>query len=290
MKTKLSLLLVLILIISSATVSFAVPQNDKKNNNGKTANKSEAPSTAVTDTYDKTESKNELKDSLKAEKKLLMTKKEALEAAKNQLEIQYRAAVAGGDTELAAQIKTQLDAAKSEFQINKNQIKANISERKRLIRQSYTEKELNELKKAAESIAAEDPDASVLDVDSIISYTEDFKFDMPPVIKSGRTLIPVRAITEGFRAELTWDQEKQEVTITKEEITITLTLGKSIAIVNGEPVNLDVKANMINNRTYVPLRFIMETFNKKVVYDDGTIEIEDGVDDDIYTESAITLN
>ncbi|MCL6634396.1 MAG: hypothetical protein K6T29_01335 [Peptococcaceae bacterium] len=101
------------------------------------------------------------------------------------------------------------------------------------------------------------------------------KFDVPPVIKEGRTLVPVRAITEGFGATVIYDPENKTVTITKGETTIVLTLGQNVALVNGREVTLDARAELNNSRTIVPLRFIAETFKLNV----------DNPDEDIVTVS-----
>lgn len=98
------------------------------------------------------------------------------------------------------------------------------------------------------------------------------KFDVPPVIKDGRTLIPVRALTEGFGATVNYDAENQTVTVTKGETTIVLSIGQNVALVNGQEVTLDAKAELNNSRTIVPLRFIAETFKLNVdYYPDGEI-------------------
>ncbi|AFS77254.1 copper amine oxidase-like protein [Gottschalkia acidurici 9a] len=106
---------------------------------------------------------------------------------------------------------------------------------------------------------------------------KDIKFDTPPVIKEGRTLIPVRAITEGFGANLEWNEETKEVKINKDGNEIILKIGSDIALVNGKEVKLDVNANTFSNRTYVPLRFISENLGLKVEWDDEsqTVEIDD---------------
>jgi len=105
-------------------------------------------------------------------------------------------------------------------------------------------------------------------------------FDTPPVIKEGRTLIPVRALTEGMGATVVWNGEKHTVTITHPdsnlEIVFNLETGK--VTVDGDEVTLDVKPGIHNNRTYVPLRFIAETFGLKVSHDNqsGETNIENG--------------
>lgn len=156
--------------------------------------------------------------------------------------------------------------------------KESIMQKKEQIRSEYTEEELDAVTDAAEKIKKEDPEAKVLGFDSVISDDAKFKFDTPPVIKGGRTLIPVRAITEGFGAELAYDKETQVVTITKGDTVIALTLGSMVAVVNGEEVQMDTKANIVNSRTYVPLRFVLETFKLSVEWDEDTETVE--IDDD----------
>lgn len=106
---------------------------------------------------------------------------------------------------------------------------------------------------------------------------KELQFDVPPVIKDGKILIPVRAITEALGATVKWDQSTNTVTIIKGNTTIQFVLGESKVLVNGNEVNLDVPAMEISNRTFVPLRFIAETLGEKVNYDDNTgdVNIED---------------
>lgn len=56
---------------------------------------------------------------------------------------------------------------------------------------------------------------------------KDIKFDIPPVIKDGRTLIPVRAIMNGLGAEVKWDEAAKTVTVTKGDVTVVITLGSN---------------------------------------------------------------
>jgi hypothetical protein len=168
--------------------------------------------------------------------------------------------------------------------------KASILQKKAQIRSEYTEEELSAVSDAAEKIKKEDPAAKVLSFDSVISDDAKFKFDTPPVIKGGRTLIPVRAITEGFGADLVYNKDTQVVTITKGDTVIELTLGSMTAVVNGEEVQMDTKANIVNSRTYVPLRFVLETFKLNVEWDQDTetVEINDGTTDTT-TDGAINV-
>lgn len=116
----------------------------------------------------------------------------------------------------------------------------------------------------------------------------ELKFDVPPVIKDGRTLIPVRAITEAMGATVDYDAEEGIVTVTSadEEIVIKFYLneedeGKITVTKDGETedVTTDVRPGIINNRTFVPLRFIAETLGLKVTHDGrtGGIDIDEGL-------------
>ena len=93
-------------------------------------------------------------------------------------------------------------------------------------------------------------------------------FDVPPVIKSGRTLIPIRAISESLKAEVQWDETERKVTITRDNAVIVLFIDKAVAYVNGQEVPLDVPAMIENSRTFVPIRFISEAFKAEVDYDE----------------------
>lgn len=105
------------------------------------------------------------------------------------------------------------------------------------------------------------------------------KFDAPPVIKDNRTLIPVRAITEGLGATVDWDSATKTVTISRDDTVIELTLGSYEVIVNGEVYTLDVPAQLKSNRTFVPLRFVSQILNEQVDYNEDTGEIDIGLGD-----------
>ena len=98
-----------------------------------------------------------------------------------------------------------------------------------------------------------------------VTYNDEFiSFDQNPVVESGRTLVPVRAIFEKLGADVTWDGATQTVTATNGEITINLTIDNTEATKNGEKITLDVPAKIINNRTLVPVRFVSDCFGVNV--------------------------
>lgn len=93
-------------------------------------------------------------------------------------------------------------------------------------------------------------------------------FDFPPVIRDGRTLLPLRAIANALNAEVEWDGEERKVTMTRDGVIIELYIGESVAYINGEEITLDVPASIENSRTIVPIRFISEAFNAYVDWEE----------------------
>lgn len=114
------------------------------------------------------------------------------------------------------------------------------------------------------------------------------KFDVPPVIKEGRTLIPVRAVMNGLGAEVSWDAETQTVTITRDSKIIVINMATGATTVDGQAVELDVPAQNIDNRTFVPLRFIAQTLGETVEYDEETGDIIVGEEDEDTTSEDTT--
>lgn len=216
----------------------------------------------------------EEKDKLENEKDAIEEQKDQLEEQKEVLEEEYEKAVADGNFELAEQIKQQIQEIKTEMDSVKKEIKQIKERMKEIIRNKYTEEELEKLKQIAEELENEYEGIIVLPVENIITKGIELKFDVPPLIKASRTLIPVRAISEGFGAEVLWNQEEQKVTIIKDGKEIILHIGSKVAYVDGVEVEIDTYPEILNNRTIVPLRFIAETLGLTIEWDGETQTIE----------------
>ena len=96
-----------------------------------------------------------------------------------------------------------------------------------------------------------------------------------PIIENDRTLIPIRVLIESLDGNITWNEETREVTINLNYHTIVLTIDSNTAVVNGikmqiDPDNSKVTPIIINGRTYLPLRFIVEHLDGVVDWDNDT--------------------
>ncbi len=88
-----------------------------------------------------------------------------------------------------------------------------------------------------------------------------------PIIKNGRTLLPIRVIIESLGGTVEWNAKEQKVTITLNGHSIILWIVKTTALVDRNKVTLDVAPQIINGRTYIPLRFVAENINASVQWD-----------------------
>ncbi len=89
-------------------------------------------------------------------------------------------------------------------------------------------------------------------------------FDVAPRLINGRTMIPARTVMEKLGADIKWEAKNQTVKIIKDSIKISLTIGEPNAIVNGEKVQLDSPAIVIDGRTLIPVRFVAESLGASV--------------------------
>lgn len=96
------------------------------------------------------------------------------------------------------------------------------------------------------------------------------EFDQPPVVVGNRTLVPLRAIFEAMGASVDWIQETQTVVAVCGDITLSFQIGDSIMYKNSTPIELDVSAQVVNDRTLVPLRAVSKAFGAKVNWENST--------------------
>ena len=108
-------------------------------------------------------------------------------------------------------------------------------------------------------------------ITKVIGSTEiPIEFDVAPIIKDGRTFVPVRGIFEIAGAEILWNGEKRAATVKTNEGTVTVTIDKNEADVNGKAVSMDAPPFIKDGRTLIPLRFISENLGYKVNWDGET--------------------
>ncbi len=103
------------------------------------------------------------------------------------------------------------------------------------------------------------------------------EFDVAPFIEEDRTMVPMRAIFEAVGASVTWDGDTRTVVsaykVGEEQNFVILQIGNSTAFVGSESVELDAPARIVDDRTFVPLRFVMESLGHEVTWDAQTYTV-----------------
>ena len=107
-----------------------------------------------------------------------------------------------------------------------------------------------------------------------INFTDENGFTVNPQIINNRTMVPLRKIFETLGAKIEWYGDTETVIAQKGDTTVKLQINNPIAEVTKDGVSskitLDSKPVIVENRTLVPLRFISESLEKQVAWDQET--------------------
>lgn len=90
-------------------------------------------------------------------------------------------------------------------------------------------------------------------------------------LKSDVTKVSLRDIGDIFNAEVLWNGNTSTAEISLNNTNLKVTKNKKTALVNGKKVSLDSSAVIIQDRIYVPLRFLSENLGAKVTWDSETL-------------------
>lgn len=90
-------------------------------------------------------------------------------------------------------------------------------------------------------------------------------------IINGRTMVPIRVIGEdmGYKVDYSkdsWSLGERKVFIKNTDTEIVLEIDSDHALINDQVISLDVEPVIIKSRTYVPLRFVSEAFDRDIDY------------------------
>ncbi len=87
-----------------------------------------------------------------------------------------------------------------------------------------------------------------------------------PYISGGRTQVPVRVIAEALGASVNYNSEHKQITIKKGDERFYMQVGKIIE-------DFDVAPEIVNNTTFVPIRYVSEKLKCKCVFNSASKEV-----------------
>ncbi|SHH42299.1 copper amine oxidase N-terminal domain-containing protein [Tepidibacter thalassicus] len=108
--------------------------------------------------------------------------------------------------------------------------------------------------------------ASEENAQPIMLINGSFRADIKAINNNNRLLVPIRTISEALGLKVSWKKESNKVIIENKDSTIVLKIDDTFATVNNKEYTLTSPPILINNTTYVPLRFISEKMGLKVGY------------------------
>ena len=109
-------------------------------------------------------------------------------------------------------------------------------------------------------------DDVIINIDSTkVEFNEELGF--PFVDENDRTQVPFRATLEKYGAKVEWNNEDRIAIATKDEIVVEVPIDGSYILKNGEEIPVDTAARIVNGRTYLPIRAVIEAFGSDVEWD-----------------------
>lgn len=89
----------------------------------------------------------------------------------------------------------------------------------------------------------------------------------PFVDSNSRTLVPFRVVLEKFGCAVSWNQSNQAAVASKNGITVQVPIGQNFIRINGTVKANDSAAQIVDGRTYLPIRAVLEAFEAQVSWD-----------------------
>ncbi|WP_027399292.1 stalk domain-containing protein [Anaerovorax odorimutans] len=109
-------------------------------------------------------------------------------------------------------------------------------------------------------------------------------YESPFVDEANRMQVPFRAVMEQFGATVHWDEEGQVAIAEKNGIRVEIPIGKNYIYKNSEIIPNDTAAIIKDNRTYLPIRCVLEAFGASVRWDENkdTVVVLSNADNIMY--------
>ncbi|MCX7714898.1 MAG: stalk domain-containing protein [Clostridia bacterium] len=127
---------------------------------------------------------------------------------------------------------------------------------------------------------AEQVDDSQIPIDIMVNDCY-IKTDAKSFLEKNTTYVPVRFVSEALGAdEIIWEGDSRSVIISEGETTIKFTIGSRYVYVNSQKIVLENSIRLINDRSFVPVRFVSEILGATVNWNSTyyTVEIKkDGI-------------
>lgn len=100
--------------------------------------------------------------------------------------------------------------------------------------------------------------------DSLLKWIDKDNKSVMPYIKDNRTMVPLRYIAEELNSKVSYNEETREITIENARTILVFKVDSTEYTDDGLKKSADVAPEIVNDRTFVPLRVISEALNRSV--------------------------
>lgn len=113
-----------------------------------------------------------------------------------------------------------------------------------------------------------------------VSIDETYKdIDEPPYISGGRTMLPLRAVTEILKTfennvSINWNSADKKAVIIYKDKQVVFTVYSDVYTVNGKEIEMtDGVSEIKNNRIFIPIRELINAMDLNISWNDKSKEI-----------------
>jgi len=104
-------------------------------------------------------------------------------------------------------------------------------------------------------------------VGTALQPVDDQNAAVAPIAENYRTLVPVSRIVAAFGGKSAWDADTNAATFTLGSKTVTHVIGSDTVTTPSGVKTMEVPSKALNNRTYIPVRYVLEGLGLHVGYE-----------------------
>lgn len=108
-------------------------------------------------------------------------------------------------------------------------------------------------------------------VNETVSQVDELNANVYPIAENNRTLVPVSRIVDAFGGVSTWDAKTNNTTYTLGNYKVEHVIGSQDVIIQKgsqrQKKTMEAPSKAMNNRTYVPVRYVLEGLGLEVDYE-----------------------
>ncbi|MBQ4339443.1 MAG: copper amine oxidase N-terminal domain-containing protein [Firmicutes bacterium] len=104
--------------------------------------------------------------------------------------------------------------------------------------------------------------------DEYVQFTEDS--GEPFIDSANRTQVPLRVTMEAYGCNVDWNGDTRTAIVEKDGRVVQVPIGQNYILINGDKKYNDTAAVIKNDRTYLPIRAVLEAFGAEVDWDQTT--------------------